>query len=103
MTGQKSTTPLERGRMRVVDDGVLAPGFRGQEAPPGTLRIGANFDAGSVEIVSADDPRDVRLNLRKDSAADFRQWFHFRVQGARGKPLRMRFLNAGRSAYPGGW
>jgi len=103
MTGQKSTTPPERGRKRVADDGVSAPGFRGRDTPPGTLRIGANFDAGSVEIVSADDPRDVRLNLRKDSAADFRQWFHFRVQGARGAPLRMRFLNAGRSAYPGGW
>lgn len=103
MTGQKSTTPPEGGRKRVADDGVSAPRFRGQGAPPGTLRIGANFDAGSVEIVSADDPRDVRLNLRKDSAAEFRQWFYFRVQGARGKPLRMRFLNAGRSAYPDGW
>ncbi len=29
-------------------------------------------------------PSDMQLRLRKDSHADFSQWFYFRLQGARG-------------------
>ncbi len=40
-------------------------------------------------------PRDLQVRLRADSHADFRQWFYFRLQGARAQPVRIRFVNAG--------
>lgn len=67
------------------------------------IKISHQFDAGAIEVVRADDPQSIELNLRKDSHADILQWFHFRLQGARGVPCTMRFLNAGQAAYPEGW
>jgi murein tripeptide amidase MpaA len=67
------------------------------------MKISATFDSGAIEVVRLDDPTDIRLRLRKDNAADFHQWFHFRLTGAAGKPVRMVFENAGTAAYPGGW
>lgn len=67
------------------------------------MKISHNFDAGAIEVVRLDDPQDIRLRLRADNAADFRQWFHFRLQGAVGKPVRMVFENAADATYPDGW
>lgn len=67
------------------------------------IRISSQFDSGAIELVDASDPSDIRLNLRADNAAAFCQWFHFRLQGARGQACRLSFENAGQSAYPGGW
>jgi murein tripeptide amidase MpaA len=67
------------------------------------IRISSNFDSGAIEVVSVADPADIRLRLRSDNAADFRQWFHFRLQGAAGRALTLRFENAGEAAYPDGW
>nr|MBL8456199.1 hypothetical protein [Zoogloeaceae bacterium] len=64
------------------------------------MKISHTFDAGSIEVVSLDDPADIRLRLRADNAAAFRQWFYFRLQGAEGQALRMQFENAGEAAYP---
>ena len=46
---------------------------------------------------------DLQVELRADSHADFRQWFHFRLQGARGRAVRIRFLNARDATYVEGW
>ncbi len=67
------------------------------------LKISSTFDSGAIEVVRLDDPADIRLRLRKDNAADFHQWFHFRLMGAAGKPVRMVFENAAGAAYPDGW
>lgn len=67
------------------------------------MKISHNFDAGAIEVVSLDNAQDIRLRLRADNAADFRQWFHFRLQGAAGRALRMTFENAADAAYPDGW
>ena len=67
------------------------------------LKISSSFDSGAIEVVRLDDPADIRLRLRKDNAADFHQWFHFRLMGAAGKPVRMVFENAASAAYPDGW
>ncbi len=67
------------------------------------LKISSAFDSGAIEVVGLDDPANLRLRLRKDNAADFHQWFHFRLMGAAGTPLRMVFENAGTAAYPDGW
>ena len=67
------------------------------------LKISSTFDSGAIEVVRLDDPADIRLRLRKDNAADFHQWFHFRLMGAAGKPVRMVFENTASAAYPDGW
>ncbi len=67
------------------------------------LHISTSFDAGAIDVVSLDDPNDIQLNIRPDNAAAFAQWFHFRLQGAAGLPVTLRFLNAGQCAFPKGW
>lgn len=67
------------------------------------IKISQQFDAGAIEIVRAEAAHAIDLNLRKDSHADFSQWFYFRLQGARGQACTMRFLNAGKATYPQGW
>jgi len=67
------------------------------------IRISQGFDSGSIEVVNAERADDIRLRLRADNAADFRQWFHFRVHDVAGVPLRMVFENASEAAYPEGW
>jgi murein tripeptide amidase MpaA len=66
-------------------------------------KISHQFDAGAIEVVRADAPQAIELNIRKDSNADFLQWFYYRLQGARDQPCTMRLLNAGKAAYPQGW
>ena len=68
-----------------------------------SIKISSQFDAGAIDIVSATSAGAIDLNIRKDSHADITQWFYFRLQGAQGEACTIRFLNAGRSAYPDGW
>jgi len=65
--------------------------------------ISSRFDSGAIEVVDAARADDVRLRLRADSASDFAQWFHFRVNGVKGVACRYTFENASTSAYPEGW
>ena len=67
------------------------------------IKISQQFDAGAIDVLRADDPAAIELNIRKDSHADIIQWFYFRLQGAQATPCTMRFLNAGAAAYPDGW
>ena len=67
------------------------------------MQISSVFDSGNIECVSADNPADIRLNIRKDNGSDFYQWFYFRLTGARGIPVTLTIENAGKSAYPAGW
>ena len=67
------------------------------------IKISQQFDSGSIEVVQATDPRQIDLKLRSDSHADIHQWFHFRLQGARGQACTIRFLNAGQATYAGGF
>ena len=67
------------------------------------MRISSNFDSGSVEVVDASDPSHIRLRLRHDNAAEFCQWFHFRVLGVAGTPLTMTFENAADAVFADGW
>ena len=67
------------------------------------IRISSQFDSGAIETLSVDRCDDIRLAIRADSHADFRQWFHFRVQGAAGTPLGLVFTNAAACTYVDGW
>ena len=67
------------------------------------IHISSEFDSGAIEVVSLADPANIELNIRRDNASEFAQWFHFCLQGAAGMALSLRFLNAGQCAYPKGW
>ena len=63
------------------------------------IKISQHFDSGAIDIVQAEQASQIDLNLRSDSHADIHQWFHFRLQGARGQACTIRFLNAGQATY----
>ena len=46
------------------------------------IAISSAFDGGNIEVVSLKDAT-ARLRIRKDNAADFAQWFYFRVTNTR--------------------
>jgi len=67
------------------------------------MHISAHFDSGNIQVIDANDPAAVRLAIRKDSNADFFQWFHFRATGGRGTACGFRIENAGDASYLRGW
>jgi murein tripeptide amidase MpaA len=67
------------------------------------INITSNFDSGNIEIISANDSTNIQLKIRKDTHADFFQWFYFRLTGGKGKNLRINILNAGEASYPEGF
>ncbi len=75
------------------------------------ITVSATFDSGAIEVIEsqASEAGSVHLKLaiRQDSTSDpactFRQWFHFRLQGARARTCRIDFMNAGACTYPRGW
>lgn len=67
------------------------------------IKISHNFDAGSIEVIRADSPANIALSIRKDSHAEFLQWFYFRLQGGRNQACTMHFVNASAAAYQQGW
>ena len=74
--------------------------------PPMIPVISSAFDAGAIEVAATDRTATgahFTLRISKDTHADFTQWFHFRLSGARGLACTLRFENAGVCAYPDGW
>ena len=67
------------------------------------IKISSAFDSGAIEPLACDRAEDIRVNIRADSHAEFRQWFHFRMQGAAGNACRIRFANASSCTYVDGW
>jgi murein tripeptide amidase MpaA len=67
------------------------------------MKISSNFDAGSIEIVSAESFDNIQLRVRQDNASTFSQWFFFRLQGACYQNCTIKFVNAGETSYPKGW
>lgn len=67
------------------------------------MLIFSQFDAGAIEVLSATYPNNIRLNIRADNAAEFRQWFYFCVRGVANTPLVIHLLNAGECTYAEGW
>ncbi|WP_075358993.1 M14-type cytosolic carboxypeptidase [Caballeronia sordidicola] len=56
-------------------------------------------DRGYISSSSA----DVRLRVASDSRSTVKQWFYFRVSGARGELLTLSFDNDGDCTYTAGW
>lgn len=68
-----------------------------------SIKISHQFDGGAIEVVRAEQAACIELKLRPDSHADVRQWFYFRLQGARDQACNMRLLNAGDATFADGW
>ncbi len=58
------------------------------------MHISSNFDSGNIEVLSVNDINNIRLRIRKDTHADYFQWFHFRVQDVKGYPCKYVIENA---------
>lgn len=68
-----------------------------------SLRVTSTFDSGNIDVLDAAEPTNVRLAIRWDAGDEHRQWFHFRVSGARGQGCVLRITNAGACSYPTAW
>lgn len=67
------------------------------------ITISNHFDSGNIDVIDCSDTSNIQLAIRKDTASDFLQWFHFRVDGEVGQAYTFCIGNAGQSSYPGGW
>lgn len=67
------------------------------------MKITAQFDSGNIDVISATDPTDIRLEIRKDNQSDFYQWFHFRLHTPHSEAHTIKITNVNGSAYPDGW
>jgi murein tripeptide amidase MpaA len=67
------------------------------------MQISANFDAGNIDVISAQDPSNIQLAIKKDHQSEFYQWFHFKLHNTQHSEHVMHLTNAGESAYVEGW
>jgi len=67
-----------------------------------SISIDSGFDSGNIEVLSIEGA-SARLAIRRDTASEFFQWFHFRVGGCAGRPLELRITGLAAAAYPDGW
>lgn len=67
------------------------------------MLIFKTFECGNIEILSKENPENVRLKIRKDIQSDFYQWFYFRVSEVRGRKCRFTIEDANNASYPEGW
>ena len=74
-------------------------------APTGhePIAITSSFDGGNITCVDATNPADIQLTINPDTAADFYQWFYFRLTGAGGRDCALKIVNAGGASYRDGW
>ena len=67
------------------------------------MHISDAFDGGNIAVLHCTEPTDIQLTIRPDVDGKSRQWFFFRLSGARDLPCRLRIVNAAAVSYPAGW
>jgi murein tripeptide amidase MpaA len=67
------------------------------------IHISSAFDGGNIHVLSASDPQDIQLEIRKDHQSDFYQWFYYKLHAPVGAAVQMTITNAGGAAYVKGW
>jgi murein tripeptide amidase MpaA len=67
------------------------------------MLISKSFDSGSIDVIDATDPLNVRLKILRDHESDFFQWFHFRVSGVSDESCNFTIEQANETAFPEGW
>ncbi|MDI3287616.1 M14-type cytosolic carboxypeptidase [Polyangium sp. 15x6] len=64
------------------------------------MHVDADLCGGSIVGTGHRHGTEAELSLRADSAAGIRQWFHFRVRGARGRDVELTITDAGQAMHP---
>ena len=64
--------------------------------------IDSDFDGGNI-VVEAIEGACAQLTIRRDTCAQWAQWFHFKVDADPGALVDLQILNAGECSYPEGW
>ncbi|WP_092400934.1 MULTISPECIES: M14 family metallopeptidase [Candidatus Ichthyocystis] len=67
------------------------------------ITVNSAFDSGAIDIIDVSDPLNIRLNIRRDLASEFRQWFCFRVTGKCSQKYVIRLCNHGDTSYKDGF
>lgn len=67
-----------------------------------TLSVTSPFDGGNIRTVAIEGNR-IDLEIAKDHASEFYQWFYFRLTGGAGEEVELRIVNCAGAAYPLGW
>lgn len=67
------------------------------------MQISSNFDSGNIDVISAENPNNIQLAIKKDHKSEFYQWFHFKLHNTEHSEHVMHLTNAGKSAYVEGW
>ncbi|WP_457856963.1 M14 family metallopeptidase [Psychrobacter pulmonis] len=67
------------------------------------MHISANFDAGNIEVINAEDQTNIQLAIRPDVGGEFFQWFNFRLSGEVGEQYVLNITNAEKASYLAGW
>ena len=67
------------------------------------MNISSNLDSGKIQIIDATNPNDIQLSIPNDTNSEHYQWFHFRLAGMQGQPVKMRIVNANGASYPEGY
>ena len=67
------------------------------------LQIDAVFDGGNIVCKNAENPSNIRLEIRSDNSADYRQWFYFKASHVAKKACTFSIENAADAAYPEAW
>lgn len=67
------------------------------------MHISTDFECGSIDIIQAETPDNIQLNLRSDNNACIRQWFYFQLTTKAHQSHTIKILNAGKSTFPKGW
>ncbi|MCV6626896.1 MAG: M14-type cytosolic carboxypeptidase [Cellvibrionaceae bacterium] len=67
------------------------------------ISVFSDFCGGNIELIDASRADGIRLNIRRDSHADYFQWFYFGVCAEAGAKLGFSLENAGQSSYPDAW
>ncbi len=67
------------------------------------MQISSNFDSGNIHVVTATDPQNIILEIKKDNQSDFFQWFHFKLHNNERCEHVLKITNAKEAAYLEGW
>ena len=68
-----------------------------------TININTKFDAGSIEVIDANQPGNIILKIRKDTNSHFAHWFYFQTNNVKDKEAVFNFIDMDKTAYPEGW
>ncbi|MFI5013020.1 MAG: M14-type cytosolic carboxypeptidase [Hyphomicrobiales bacterium] len=67
----------------------------GKASPQMAISINGNIPGGSIDVVDATDPSNIKLRLVQDVGSMFKAYYHFRAIGVRGIDCTYHLIDAG--------